>query len=212
MSRRTKFSIASLAAATALVLLAIVSSALAGNVDDKTITAPQLDPRDDCNLPTSTQALLSQGDQDSYFLAPGGNFSDSSANWYFDGGAGLTTVTNTDGSSNGVLQIPAGGQAVSPVICVTVDCPHAKIFARNLNGGGDRLKFGVSYYRDGAWSSWKRTADFKGNDKNWGLSDKLNIQPEKKDGFQQVRFAIYNDTKDKTFQLDDFWIDPRASR
>jgi hypothetical protein len=192
--------------------MAVSGLAFAGGVDDKSITAPELQPRDDCALPASSQALLAQGDQDSYFLAPGGSFEgDSALNWYLADGARVATVANSDGTTNNVLEIPSGGQAVSPVICVTVDCPHARIFARNVIGGDD-VDFGVSYYRDGAWSKWKHTGNAKGKGKDWGLSGKLNIQPEKKDGYQQVRFAFYGGGKDSLFQVDDLWVDPRASR
>jgi hypothetical protein len=217
---RTRFSIAALAALMVVVTGLLASSAAfagKGGHDglNGAITAPELPPRTDCALPASSPTLLEYGDEDSYFLAPGGSFEGATAaDWYLAGGAQITTVQDPDRTTNGVLEIPSGGQAVSPVICVTGDCPHVRIFTRSVTGNGD-VDFGVSYYKKGGWSKWKKTgaAKGKGKGKGWGLSGKLNIQPVKaKKGFQQVRFAFLAGGNNAVIQLDDLWVDPRASR
>ena len=211
---RIRLSVISLG--VSVLALTVSNSALANPIDQ--YVAPSfLSPRTDCSLPMSTQSLLPWGDYDSYFLAKGGSFEgDSASDWYLANGAEVTDeVKQRNGPLDGVLEIPSGGWAVSPVICVTVDCPHARIFARSVTGGDD-VDFGLSYYRDGAWSRFTQTGNVTTRDwglsRNWDLSGKLDIWPEKRDGFQQVRFAFYGCGHDKTFQLDDFWVDPRASR
>jgi hypothetical protein len=211
---RIRFSIISLG--VSVVALTASSSALANPIDQD-VAPSYLPPRNDCSLPASTQSLLAWGDEDSYFLASGGSFEgDSASDWYLANGAQVTDeIKQRNGPLDGVLEIPSGGWAVSPVICVTVDCPHARIFAHSVTGGGD-VDFGLSYYRDGAWSRFTQTGNVTDGDRSlsrsWGLSDRLSIWPEKREGFQQVRFAFYGGGHDKTFQLDDFWVDPRASR
>jgi len=199
-------SVALVAAATALAATTAFAQPL-----NRLITAPDLPPRDDCSMPALTQALLDHGDQESYFLAPGGSF-ETDAGWYLDGGARLTTAPGEDGNGTGVLEVPSRGQAVSPVICVSAKFPHARVFVRGL-GGASNVDFGVSYYRHGRWSKYMRTGRMGAKDETWTLSDPLRLHPDKtKKGWQDVRFAFYGAGHDRLSQIDNLWIDPRASR
>ena len=196
--------------ATAGVALTVAGAAPAKPID-KLISAPDVPPRDDCALPASTQALIAYGDTDSYFLAPGGSFEDDNADWYLAGGAQLTQAIGGDGTESGVLALPSGGQAVSPVLCVTSEFPHARIFARSLTGEGEIL-FGVSYYGRHGWSKFTQTGHIHAKDDTWGLSDLLRLDPARKNGWQQMRLAVYGGGTGNVFQLDNLWLDPRGSR
>ena len=157
------------------------------------------------------QALIAYGDDDSYFLAPGGSFEGDTAAWHLAGGAQLTQATGEHGTESGVLELPSGGQAVSPVLCVTTDFPHARVFARSVTGGS-RIVFGVSYYGRHGWSKFTQTGHIRAKGTTWSLSDRLGLHPKKKKGWQQVRLAFYGGGTGNVFQLDNLWVDPRGSR
>jgi hypothetical protein len=196
--------------ATAGAALTAAAAAPAQPID-KLITAPDVPPREECTMPESTQALIAYGDDNSYFLAPGGSFEGDNAHWHLAAGAQLTQAAGEDGTESGVLELPSGGQAVSPVLCVTSDFPHARVFARSVTGG-DEIDFGVSYYARHGWSKFTQTGHIRVEDKMWALSDPLGLHPDKKSGWQQVRLAFYGGGTGNVFQLDNLWLDPRGSR
>jgi hypothetical protein len=191
-------------------LSAIAGMAMASSAFGATANAPTpVAPLDEvtCAHPPLAQVLLPFGDANNYALAPGGAFSDAGG-WELTGGATITTATQPDGTVGGVLQLPyKGAQASSPPMCITSDYPMARLWAR----GEDDLSFNVTYWRDGAWTKPKNNGMFKGQKTGWGLSKEMNIDPAKDAGWQQVRFLFYADGKNAV-QVDNFWVDPRASR
>jgi hypothetical protein len=191
--------------------IALAASSAFAKPLDRLITAPDIPPRNDCSMPALTQALLDHGDAESYFLAPGGSF-EADGGWYLGGGARLTEAPDEHGHESGVLELPSDGQAVSPVICVTSRFPLARVFARSGRGGGD-VDFGVSYYEHGRWSKYRQTGRISVKGEDWNLSDPLGLRPDrKKKGWQQVRLAFYGGGDHRLLQIDNLWIDPRASR
>jgi len=75
------------------------------------------------------------GDNSNYVLAPGGDFESGTPGWSLTGAqvlAGNETFLATGSHS---LAIAAGGQAVSPPVCVGSEYPTFRFFARRLSGG-----------------------------------------------------------------------------
>jgi len=168
-----------------------------------------------CTDPTLTQQFSAFGDTNLYAPVPGGTFDDpSGAGWTFLGNASITSTTRPDGTTGGALNLTGGSSATSPVTCVTVDYPTARMFV-NQTAGGDDVHFKVSYWKNGTWSNPKETGKSHGNGKGhgWGLSTPLNVQPTKDDGWQYVQFILaVNGDQKNNFQVDDFYVDPRSSR
>lgn len=195
---------------TLVAAAAIPSSALAATAQ----TPPDVPPIDEstCAHPDFTQALLPFGDSNLYTLAPGGAFANAT-DWQLANGATITTTTQPDGSAGGVLNLPGKGQATSPVMCITSDYPTARLWVRNLEGG-DAVSFNVQYYRNGAWTKPKDNGGFKGDKKNWTLSQEMPVSPDVNNpGWQQVRFTLLGGGDNRKLQqVDNFWVDPRASR
>jgi hypothetical protein len=190
--------------------LAIASPAFGATA----ITPPDVPPIDEstCAHGSFAQALLPFGDANNYVLAPGGAF-DNAGGWQLAGGASIATALQPDGSTGSVLNLRGKSQATSPVMCITADYPTARLWVRNVEGG-EAISFNVQYYRNGAWTSPKDNGGFKGDRKNWTLSTELNVTPDTSNpGWQQVRFTLVGggDTR-KVQQVDNFWVDPRASR
>ncbi len=166
-------------------------------------------PAESCVHPPAIQALLAFDDANFYTLAPGGTFSDADG-WDRTGYASIQTTVQPDGTEGQVLDLPPGSQATSPPMCITVDYPTARLWARGLEGSAD-VEFNVVYWRNGEWTKPKHTGNFKGDKKGWGLSKEMKCNPEKHADWQQVRFVLFNDGKSNV-QVDNFWVDPRASR
>lgn len=78
-------------------------------------------------------------DYASYFALPGGNFETGAAGWTLGGGA--ATVAGNEpwhvsaASDGSALSLPPGSSATSPVVCVGLDTPIARMFARRATGG-----------------------------------------------------------------------------
>jgi hypothetical protein len=162
-----------------------------------------------CAHQAFTQPFSAFKDDNLYTLAPGGAFdSGDSGGWQLSDGAHIVEGTQPDGSLAGVLQMPSGARAVSPVVCVTRDYPKARLWVRNV-AEADDVDFYVSYYRDGGWGQLKKTGKFHGEKRGWTLSKPVNVHPDKDDGWQHVRFTFIAGGKDSLFEVDDFWVDPR---
>lgn len=56
--------------------------------------------------------------------------------WTLSGGARVVHTELPDGTTESVLDLPAGSTAISPVMCVTSDYPEARADVRALSGGG----------------------------------------------------------------------------
>ena len=190
-----------------IAALAVPSAAFAGGAAQPGYVDPL--PTESCVHPPAIQALLAYGDENLYTLAPGGAFSDP-AGWELLGNASMGSADQADGSTGGVLNLPPGSQATSPPMCITVDYPTARLWARGLDGSAD-VEFNVVYWKNGEWTKPKHTGNFKGDKKGWGLSKEMKCNPEKHADWQQVRFVLFNDGKSNV-QVDNFWVDPRASR
>jgi len=160
-------------------------------------------PLDACTDNAISQPFAPYKDTNYYALAPGGHF-DSDAGWDFSGGASLVS---TDRGS--VLDMPSKAQATSPVMCITADYPKARMWVRDLVGS-EGVYFYVSYYVNGAWTTPKNTGQVHGDKTNWTLPGAVNVQPYKTIGWQQVRFTFVAGGTTSHFQVDDFWVDPRA--
>ena len=131
LSRRLKLRIG----CTASIALAALSfGAVSANAGVLVSSAPSCDGQ-----PLSTPfAPWPWLDPASYTPLPGGSFESSTAGWSLSGGA---TVGNGNesyyvaGAGTNSLTIPSGGSATSPVICVGIEHPTLRFFAKRNSGG-----------------------------------------------------------------------------
>jgi hypothetical protein len=90
-----------------------------------------------CNSSVVATPFTSWGDSASYFLAPSGNFENGTAGWSLSGGAGVVADNepwHVNGAGKGALQIPAGATVTSPTVCVGLDHPTIRLFAKRTSG------------------------------------------------------------------------------
>jgi hypothetical protein len=91
-----------------------------------------------CDNGAASQPFAQFGDDNSYFLAPGGNFESGAAGWSL-GGARVVgdqepwRVADDNGSH--ALSIGAGRSVVSPTVCLGLEHPTMRFFAHRSGGG-----------------------------------------------------------------------------
>src|SRR3954454_3156595 len=91
-----------------------------------------------CDNGANSQPFAQWGDDNNYFLAPGGNFESGAGGWTLNGsrvtGDQEPWHVHGGGDSHG-LQIPARRSVVSPTMCVGVETPSMRFFAHRTGGG-----------------------------------------------------------------------------
>jgi hypothetical protein len=167
-----------------------------------------------CSAPEVSQPFLYAKDNHFYTLLPGqseeGGF--NGEGWVLRGGATIVTTTLPDGSTTQALSIPSGGEAVSPTICVNHEYPIARTLVRNANGG-DGVNTYIAYEGTKTWEEPKSSNKFHGNGhKEWTLSSPINLQPNKSIEWQRLRLSFVGGGKESTFEICNFYVDPRMSR
>jgi len=115
-----------LAAAVATAALAV--GAPAANAGLLVASAP------DCTPKPTSKPFAPWGDQGDYTLAPGGSFEPGQAAWQLSGASVVSGnepwKVNGAGDSRS-LRLPPGATATSPVMCVGLEHPTLRLFARN---------------------------------------------------------------------------------
>jgi hypothetical protein len=166
--------------------------------------------------PTGCSALLySQPfapfkDFNYYMLVPGGEFKGSEG-WELSGGAQIIQTTRPDGTTGGVLDVPGGGQAVSPTIQVTLKMPTARVWVRDVTGA-EGVAASVAYEGTSTWSHPKDVGHVHGQHTSWTLSNPIQVQPQtagSEEGPRTMRFVFNSGGKSNDTQLYGLWIDPR---
>ena len=117
--------IATILAGAAALLATVASPAQAGVL---------VSSASDCDATSSSQVFLPWVDVANYFLAPGGDFESGAAGWSTRGGAGVAGGNepwNVTGGGASSLSLPAGSSATSPAICVGIEHPTIRFFAKS---------------------------------------------------------------------------------
>jgi hypothetical protein len=200
--------------AASLTLVAVLASTSPAVADEAILAETTAASQQECQAPLLAQPFLDLNDNRHYVLAPGGDFSDpGGAGWQFSGGARIVNDTRPDGTTGGSLYMPSGSTAVSPVMCVDMTYPTARLWARTLGGDGD-ITFSVSYAATKTELKPQNVGHVKGDRRGWKLSGDVHIKPElagKDDGWRKVAFVLTAGGKTGQFQLDGIYVDPRMS-
>lgn len=161
--------------------------------------------------PPSSQPFLAYGDDDTYFLAPGGDFESGAPGWELADGAALV---DSPGATGAAVSLPPGASATSPSICVSRAHVSARLFGQAFDGPRrDRAKIDVdvispvglvtSEKNIRVQDEWQPTRQFR---LGAGLFD---LDPTTLTTQIQLRFTTEGPA---TAVLDDLWIDPSARR
>jgi hypothetical protein len=153
-------------------------------------------------------------DSNYYTLVEGSQFNGPEEGWELQNGASIVGGTRPDGSEGGVLDLPSGAYAISPVVCVTLQYPTARAWVQNVEGGGG-VTVGV-YYPGVKTSATGQPVGQLNAKKNggWELSSPFNVKPQlagSEEGTREVRFIFANLAKGSDFHVSGLYVDPRMS-
>jgi hypothetical protein len=119
---RSRTTRTALVACLAFVVAAVVAAPAHAGVLTKSAT--------DCGSPALTQPFKPWLDSSYYKQVDGGSFEDGADGWTLSGGARVVdgNTTRRDGSRS--LLLPAGSSATTPPVCVGLDEPTLRYFAK----------------------------------------------------------------------------------
>jgi hypothetical protein len=169
-------------------------------------SAPASADTSSCSTPTLTQPFSHWGDLGEYALVPGqnpGNFDGDG--WVLGNGARLVTATVYGGASATVLQLPSGGWAISPAMCVDSTYETARMMVRS-DYGSPTVSASVSYQQ--GWS-WSQAQDMGQTDatSGWRPSAVFSLSPPGS-GWQTARFTLWGGGYYAGAQIYDLYVDP----
>jgi hypothetical protein len=197
-----------LAAGALAGTLAMAAPATAGTGLTASLFAGQT-PVNECAPSPMSKPFIAFGDLRSYVLAPNGDFSNASGGgWQFTGGASVASAARPVVGTSGVLSLPAGATALSPLMCVDLDYPTARTWV----GGTGALTIDVVYPDTSKGLKPKSVGKVAGLPTSaWKLSSDFDVRPQiggKYAGWRRVSFLLTNSSK-SAVQVDDFFVDPR---
>lgn len=102
-----------------------------------------------CSYTGAEQAFAPWGDHRSYVLVPDGGFEAGGSGWSLRNGASVVAGNEgyylNDAADSRSLSLPAGSSAISPPICMSLDTPIFRMFARNGGDPTSRLRVEAVY-------------------------------------------------------------------
>jgi hypothetical protein len=194
-------------AATLVVGLAALAAPAASQAGPLVASAP------DCDAQQLSQPFLRWLDPASYTLDNGGAFEDGGAGWAIKGGAAVvsgnesyTVHGDADSSS---LSLPSGSSATSSTICVGLDHPDLRFFARNTGSLLSTLKVEV-LFEDAAGGVHSLPIGLTVGSKNWQPTVPMplvvNLLPLLPDSYTPVAFRFT--PQGGNWSIDDVYVDP----
>ena len=206
-----------------LATLAMATPAQAGIVEDLVDTTGETlqvkttaETTESCTDPQVAPLLQDHGDDDMYFVAPGGDFEDGAKGWQLERGASIgwgSSAFAPLGAGQRSLELPYGAAATSPAFCVDERFPHFRVAVGQLGSRKARIRVSVVY--PGIIDNVRKEADVDAESKQpWKLSKPLMIKSEygrKKNGWRLValRFELVKAESGSDARIDDVLVDPR---
>jgi hypothetical protein len=165
----------------------------------------------DCSAHGLSQPFLSSGDSSWYATAPGESTDTfDGSGWTLSAGANIVSTQLADGAYGGVLDLPAGARAVSPLMCISSDYQLARAQIRRLTAGAGGVTLAAEIDGTTTWNSPK-TSNLGGNDTAWGVSSTANLQPADESGWQLVRITLTNTSSTAEYQVSNLAAQASAS-
>ena len=196
--------------ASSLAVFALALSASSASAGLLVKSAP------DCSPKPTTQPFARWGDTGQYNLAPGGSFEAGSASWSLSGRASMVTGNEpwkvAGAGHTRSLKLPPGASATSPTICVGLEHPTIRFFAKN-----DRALLSTLSVEVITETSLGLTAAVPVGvllpSGQWKPSPRFlvvaNLLPLLPGEHTPVRFRVTS-IGTGTWSVDDFYVDPRC--
>lgn len=166
-----------------------------------------------CPAPALSQPFQAFGDTNYYALLPGeslGGFDGSG--WQLSGGAQIKTVDVGQSQQAQVLDLPAGGEAVSPPICVTADdYPVARTMVEDVSGN-EGVHTYVTYGDESGWTSLSATGIVKNTAAGFAPSVPIQLHSATLTGVHLAQFTLVGGGGEQgEYEIYDFAVDPKMS-
>jgi hypothetical protein len=171
----------------------------------------------DCSAKPTSKPFAFTGDQTDYVLAPGGDFESTSGAdaWDLNGNASLQAGNEpwkVNGGGSRSLRLAPGASAVSPVMCVGIDHPTVRFFAKNNRALLSTLTVSVIFETSIGLKAELPVGTLLPNGQ-WKASPKVlvlvNLLPLFPGERTPVRFRVTS-VGLGTWSVDDFYLDPRC--
>lgn len=161
---------------------------------------------DSCPSMAMSSPFAAYNDSNSYFLAPGGDFSSSTAGWTFSGGA--TVVQDPAAPSGYAAYVPPGGSITTPAVCVSSGMPTSRMFGYTPGGNqsANASLQGSIVYSDGTSQPFGNVPQQQA----WGPTRKFSMvqgQVQLNQGVAWVQFQFT--AGNAAWEIDDIYVDPR---
>ena len=172
-----------------------------------------------CTYSGAEQVFSRWGDQHSYVLGPDGGFEYGGLGWLRMGGAAVVSENESfllnGPADDQALSLPAGSSAVSPPVCMSIDTPIFRLFARNSGDPSSGLRVEAIYPLLGLLRTKTVSTVYAGSD--WAPSQQMStvltlstILGTLIPSSVQVRITPVGSGGNWT--VDDLYIDPFARR
>jgi hypothetical protein len=169
-----------------------------------------------CPTAPTTKAFQAFGDSADYALAPDGAFEAGAGGWALSGAAvasGSESFAVHAPRDSKSLAIRATGTAVSPAICVDIDHPTFRFFARRTSGSWGVLNVKLRW-KDASGTTNETVVGSLGTGTAWQASPALNLSrslPLWNSG-QNASVQLVFDPEDfgGAWAIDDVYVDPYA--
>lgn len=172
-----------------------------------------------CNYSGAEQVFAPWGDNKHYVLGPDGGFEAGASGWSLSRGAAVVDGNEShylnDAADSRSLSLPAGSSAGSPPVCMRLDTPIFRMFARNTGDPSSRLRVEAVYkllglVRTKAVSTVTAGPEWAPTQQMSTVLSLATIVGTLIPSYIQIRITPL-DSKGQ-WQVDDLYIDPYARR
>jgi hypothetical protein len=170
----------------------------------------QADEATRCQGRVIEQPFTAWGDLADYFLAPDGDFTAGAAGWELAGGQ---VVADNEpywvhgGDTPAALELDSGASATTPRICVGLDDPTMRFFARSLGGPMGALSVEVLYTDEAGVDRALTIGAVNGDEADdWTPVTPLPITANTYE--MQVAFRFTAQGPGSAWLIDDVYVDP----
>lgn len=175
-----------------------------------------------CDRSGIGQRFLDWGDLGYYVPVAGGSFESGAEGWEIGKGASLTRNGNPYGTEGYAIALGSGGSVTSPSMCVHLDYPVARMFAKKEQGKDDAyLEVEVLYTKADSSESKTKVSELAGPEK-WDATEPWKLPNERQLGLTDDRTYVSGDAVEVQFRftaphgskwkIDDVFLDPRMRR
>lgn len=171
-----------------------------------------------CPAPSVSTPFSQWGDNNSYFLVPGGSFEGTAdqVGWTLSGAsltAGNEPFFVNDSGDGQSLTIPGGGSATSPFFCVDNTMTSLRFFAQQVSSGAGLRVQALVQNSDGSVSTVPVAHLYDGSMPNWAPADAIPGDTSGLSDDQTLSVALQFTVRPSaaSWQVDDVYVDPYRS-